>query len=175
MISYTFRNDDLMAVSEGLDIAEDVTGNFYKLSGSQWKRHPYEIKTLSSIRSKGIDSDAFAVLLKGERVQDDCGSRAKIRDFYFICLQDHRILRALAEDGNLRILPLILYILTHELVHIVRFCNFFRSFEAPLKDRNAEEEIVHSITFDILKDLPVPKLDYVLQSYHCHRVCAPEF
>ncbi|NQU15881.1 MAG: hypothetical protein HQ561_17130, partial [Desulfobacteraceae bacterium] len=37
--------------------------------------------------------------------------------------------------------------------------------------RIEEERIVHAITFDILKGISMPELDYVLDSYQGHRVC----
>jgi hypothetical protein len=37
--------------------------------------------------------------------------------------------------------------------------------------RDEEEKIVHATTFDILKDLSLPKLDYVLEAYQDQRIC----
>jgi len=65
----------------------------------------------------------------------------------------------------------MVYIFTHELVHIVRFCNFLKRFDVPEVEREKEEKIVHSKTYEILEDLPVPKLDYILDSYKNHRIC----
>jgi len=95
----------------------------------------------------------------------------KKRDFYFICLQDHLILNALKRDKELGLLSLLVYIFTHELVHIVRFCSFLKRFEASGKEREKEEEIVHTKTYEILNGLQVPNLDYILDSYKGHRMC----
>ena len=166
-----FSQDELKTLSDALDIAEDATGNYFKFSNGQWKKYCYDVKTLSSLSRGEISSFALAVLSKGSRVLNDYESKTKGRDFYFICLQDHLILRALKRDGNLALLPLLVYIFTHELVHIVRFCNFFQRFEVTDKERVEEEEVVHSTTYDILKNFSVSKLDYVLEAYRGHRIC----
>ena len=171
----SFKDHELATVSEALDIAEDITGDFFKFSSGQWRRHAYDVKTLSSLSKKEMSPWAFAMLNKGMREVTGFESKTKNRDFYFICLQDDRILKALKRDRELGLLPLLVYIFTHELVHIVRFCNFLQRFEAGSKRRDREERIVHGLTFEILKDLSVGKLDYVLDSYRNHRICEVSF
>jgi len=160
-----------LLLSEALEIAEDKTSDFFKFSFGQWKRHQYEVKTLSSMKRKEIIPDAFALLRKGSRVVSGFESKTKRRDFYFIFLQDTQILKALKRDKNLDVLPLLVYVFTHELVHIVRFCNFLQRFELAEKERVKEEKIVHATTSDILKGISLPKLDYVLEAYRDHGVC----
>jgi len=166
-----FRINDLSIFSEALEIAEDKTGDFYKFSFGQWKRHRYDVKTFSNLSHKETAPDVFALLNKCSRPVSGFESKTKVRDFYFICLQDPQILKALRRDQNLRVLPLLVYIFTHELVHIVRFCNFFERFEVSGVGREKEERIVHETTFDILKDLSLPRLDYILEAYNRHRIC----
>ncbi len=171
MTYWSFQSENMSAVSEALAIAEDKTGDFYKFSFGQWKRHHYDVKTLTHLNNNEIITHAFALLNKGARVVSNFDSKTKKRDFYFICLQDHQILKALRRDNRLGLLPLLVYIFTHELVHVVRFCNFFQRFEIFGEGRDMEERIVHDTTFGILKDLSLPQLDYVLESYHHHRIC----
>jgi hypothetical protein len=165
-----FGGDTLRTLSEALDVAEDVTGNFYKLSSDQWSRHPYDVKTLGSLNQEEIVRDAFAVLHRGTMVGDDVRDVAQ-RDYYFICLQDDRILAAVRRDKKVSLLPLLVYLFTHELVHIVRFSNFIRRFDALGKTRDEEEAVVHATTHDILRRVPLPKLGYVLEAYRDHRIC----
>lgn len=165
-----FDYEDLVVVGEALEISEDRTGDFYKFSPAQWKRHRYDVKTLSHLSRDEIRSNAFALLNKCSRVTGEAGAKVSNQDFYFICLQDHEILKALRRDKNLRLLSLLVYVFTHELVHIVRFCNFFQRFEISGKGREKEENVVHATTYEILKDLPLPRLDYILDSYRGHRV-----
>jgi hypothetical protein len=81
-------------------------------------------------------------------------------------------LEALDRDRELGMVPLLVYVFTHELVHIVRFCNFSQRFEvSDMKEREREERIVHATTYNILKNLTLHKLDYILQSYENKMVC----
>ena len=172
MAQRLFQNHELITVSEALDVAEDVTGDFYKFSLGQWKRHRYDIQTLpSSLSREEMIPHGFALLRKGTRLTDGFKSKTRVKDFYLIRLQDHHILRALRRDKWGGLLPLLVYIFTHELVHIVRFCNFLQRYEISGAKRIEEERIVHAITFDILKGISMPELDYVLDSYQGHRVC----
>jgi hypothetical protein len=171
MTPSSFTGEDLKAVNEALEIAEDRTGNFYRFSFDQWKRHRYDVKTLSGLKEMEITSNAFALLNKCSSIPRGIELKTRGRDFYFICLQDHQILKALERDTNLTALPLLVYIFTHELVHIVRFCNFFQRYELSGLRREIEEKVVHTTTFQILKNLSLPNLDYVLEAYGDHRVC----
>jgi hypothetical protein len=171
MTNRAFERSNLKTVSDALDIAEDKIGDFYKFSFGQWKRHRYDVKTLSYLSVNEITSYAFALLNKSSDTVRGFESRTRERDFYFICLQDHQILRAMKRDNKLKLLPLLVYVFTHELVHIVRFCNFFQRFEATGKDKESEERLVHTTTYEILNDLALPNLDYILESYHGHRIC----
>jgi len=171
MSLWSFKGENLVTVGEALDIAEDKTGNFFKFSFGQWKKHRYDVKTLLTLTDNEIAPRAFALLNKCSNVTNGFESKTKTRDFYFICLQDHQILKALGRDKNLGLLPLLVYIFTHELVHVVRFCNFFERFEVSGEGREKEERIVHETTFDILKDLSLPRLDYILEAYNRHRIC----
>ena len=72
---------------------------------------------------------------------------------------------AVRRDENLGLLPLLVYVFTHELIHIVRFSNFLQRFEVSEKDRELEEKVVHATTHQVLKSLALPRLEYVLHSY----------
>ena len=165
----TFKKENVATIGEALDIAEDITASFYKFSTGQWKRHIYEVKTLRSLKDDEISEYAFALLNKGSRIGSGYESKTRIRDFYFICLQDHHIIRALDRDGDLKLLPLLIYVFTHELIHIVRFCNFYQRFEVVGENKEKEEKIVHNETYKILKSLSLPKMDYILKAYEGHR------
>lgn len=169
MTYLAFKDDNINTISEALLIAEDNIGDYYKFSPGQWKRHQYDVKTLVSLEEDEITSFAFALLNKCSRVIEGFNSSTKKRDFYFICLQDHLILSALQRDRKLILLPLLVYIFTHELVHIVRFCNFYERYETTGKTRESEESLVHGTTYDILKNTTLQHMDYILDSYKPHR------
>jgi len=172
MVTYEFEPDNLKTVSEALDIAEDATINFFKFSSAQWNRYRYEVKTVSSCGCEDAPEWAFAVLHKGFSEGDESFAPSSRRDYYFICLQDHRILEAVFRDRYLELLPLLVYVFTHELVHIVRFSSFLQRFIVKPESREKEERVVHDTTHRILDKLTVPALGYVLNSYRDHRICA---
>ncbi|NLD37601.1 MAG: hypothetical protein GX654_12110 [Desulfatiglans sp.] len=172
MMTYlAFKDDNINTISEALFIAEDKIGDYYKFSSEQWKKFQYDVKTLASLDENEITSFAFALLNKCTRATEGFDSSTKKRDFYFICLQDHLILNALQRDKDLTLLPLLVYIFTHELVHIVRFCNFFQRYEVSGKTREEEEALVHETTFKILKRIALKNMNYILDSYKHHRPC----
>ena len=171
MALLSFKHHDLIKVSEALDIAEDATVNYFKFSLREWKRYRYDVKTLSSLKEYDVSPDVFALLNKGTKPARGFELRTRNLDFYLICLQDHHILNAVERDEELFLLPLLVYVFTHELVHIVRFCNFFQRFDVASRERDREETVVHAQTFDILKNLLMPRLGYVLDSYRDHRAC----
>jgi hypothetical protein len=166
-----FNREDLLTASEALHIAEDKIGDFFKFSSGQWKRHYFTVRTLAQLAETEIISDAFALLQKHASLQESRDSLAIERDHYSICLQDHQILKAVRRDRELYLLPLLVYVFTHELVHIVRFCNFMQRFEARGRERDKEERIVHLTTYEILRRISMPDLSYVLDSYQNHRIC----
>ena len=162
-----FSQNDILLVGDALDIAEDATGNFFKLSLGQWKKYRYDVKTLCSLNQDEIKPDGFAFLNKGIKVRDSAGRH---EDFYSICLQDHMILKAINRDKELKLLSLLVYVFTHELVHIVRFCNYMKRYDVLGEEKDEVEKAVHETTYNILKDLSVPNLMYILESYKHHRL-----
>jgi hypothetical protein len=59
----------------------------------------------------------------------------------------------------------MVYVLTHELVHIVRFSRFEANFEASWPERCREEDTVHRLTGQILAPLNYLGLAPVWQYY----------
>ncbi|MBN2034698.1 MAG: hypothetical protein JW836_15630 [Deltaproteobacteria bacterium] len=166
-----FNRENILTASDALHIAEDKIGDFFKLSSGQWKKYPFFVRTLANLSEGQIVPDAFALLEKSSTKSDYLEDREKDRDHYFICLQDHEILKALSRDSELCLLPLLVYVFTHELVHIVRFCNFLQRFEVRDREREKEERLVHDTTYKILRRLTMPDLNYVLDSYESYRIC----
>jgi len=159
-------------LGEAVDIAEDMTSNYFKLSLSQWKKHLFDVKTLSNLFGEDIKDNVFALLKKHMTPgKGEVQPMHRRHEFYIICLQDHQILKALQRDRSLKLLPLLAYVVTHELVHIVRFRNFQVRFETQGQNTKIKEEkIVHHTTYEILKELSLPDLSYILGSYNPNRI-----
>ena len=161
----TFGPDDIATVNSASAMAEELVSNHYKMSASQWLKRRYDIRTLTDLDPGEIIQGPFAQIIRyeGHRRNRSLGSSAY--DFYKICLQDHTILAALTENRQLQLFPFILYIVTHELIHIVRFTKFLQQFDAAAEDRLAEEKRVHAMTHQVLTQIKVPGLQDVLAFY----------
>ena len=149
-------------LKEATVIAEEVTSDFFKLS--HWRRARYDILTLEALRDEEISSHALALVAKYDGCHKDRLLRSAAFDFYRVCLQDHNILKTLKHVDYL-MFPLLLYIVTHELVHIVRFSQFLALFEAPEEHKQEEERRVHQLTQKILAPLKVRDMPPVMQYY----------
>jgi hypothetical protein len=151
-------------------MAEELVSNFYKMSASQWLGPRYDVKTLAELNPGEILDGPFAQIIryKGRPKNTTLGSSTY--DFYKICLQDHTILSTVDISSNINLQPFALYIITHELIHIVRFSKFLQNFDASPSERMAEEKRVHQRTHEILKPIRVEGLYNVLAFYNDWRV-----
>jgi hypothetical protein len=157
-------------INNAVAMAEELVSNNYKMSASQWLGPRYDVKTLVELKSEEIIDGPFAQIIryKGQRKNSSLGSATY--DFYKICLQDHIIQSTLEGKPDIELFPFSLYIITHELIHIVRFSKFLQSFEASAKERMAEEKRVHQRTHEILKPVQIEGLKNVLEFYNDWRV-----
>lgn len=164
-----FREDQLAVVESAVNMAEDVTFDAYKISGSEWKWRRYDIKTLSDLEPDEVLFGPFAQIVQYEGRKDGIDLAFLRYDFYKICLQDHSIIKAISENQQLELFPFLLYIMTHELIHIVRFSRFLQSFDASDREKEIEEARVHSETHVVLKNFNVVSLAPVLEFYRACR------
>jgi hypothetical protein len=160
-----FNSSQIVIVNHSVAIAEELVSNHYKMSASEWLHPKYDVKTLADLRPEEIAEGPFAQIIRytGFRKNTSLGSNAY--DFYKICLQDHAIISALDTYPKLKLLPFCLYIVSHELIHIVRFSKFLQNFDASAEEKLLEETRVHDYTHLILQPLNLNGLNYVLDFY----------
>lgn len=160
-----FNPEQIGIINNSVAMAEELVSNYYKMSASQWLRPKYDVKTLADLKPEEIVDGPFAQIIryKGQHKNSSLGSTSY--DFYKICLQDHIILKTLNLTRNLRLFPFSLYIVSHELIHIVRFSKFIQNFDAAPQERMAEEARVHHHTQTILSTVRINGLDDVLEFY----------
>lgn len=165
-----FGSNQLKIVNNAAAMAEELVSNNYKMSASQWLGPRYDVKTLAELKPEEIIDGPFAQIIryKGRRKNTTLGSATY--DFYKICLQDHTIRSTLEHAREIELFPFSLYIIVHELIHIVRFSKFLQSFEASAEERMAEEKRVHQRTHDILQPVQIQGLKKVLDFYNDWRV-----
>jgi hypothetical protein len=161
----SFNPDQITIVTNAVAIAEDLVSNHYKMSANEWLRPKYDVKTLADLTSEEIVDGPFAQIIRYEAKRKDTSLGSSTYDYYKICLQDHAIHAALDKSPDMQLFPFALYIVTHELIHIVRFSKFLQSFDASAEDRMAEEKRVHDKTRMILSDLQINGISDVLRFY----------
>jgi hypothetical protein len=164
-----FEDYALSLVNDAVSMAEELTFNDYKISASEWKRHRYDIKTLVDLKPEEIVSGPFAQIIRYEGRKKKDPLEFAAYDYYKICLQDHYILKALDKNRKLDFFPFLLYIVTHELVHVVRFGKFLQNFQASAEEKVLEESRVHEKTHAILKNVGNIPMDPVFEFYGAWR------
>jgi hypothetical protein len=168
MLQRRFQGSEKSIIQEAVLIAEESTTDFFKLSNSQWRRSRYDILTLEALRDEEISAHALAQLAKYTCCLPGRELKSAHYDLYRICLQDHNILSTLDKETKIALLPLLIYIITHELVHIVRFSHFQQLFDATAEEKEEEEKIVHSLTREILSPFRCPDLKEIGLYYQSH-------
>jgi hypothetical protein len=164
-----FTPGEISIIDKALEISEEVTCNHYHISTGNWKKYGFEVSNLAQLKEEEITPHGLAQIA---RYIFPFPYRIPVytpRDYYRICLQDHNILRVLERQDGIELLPLMVYILTHELVHIIRFRTFMQRFDVDQEAREIEEEKVHQTTYQILKSLKGIKLNTIFDSYLGHR------
>ncbi len=160
-----FNREQIAVINNAVTMAEELVSNYYKLSVTQWLRQKYDVKTVADLAPKEFINGPFAQIIRYTGKRRDTALGSATYDFYKICLQDHAILAALEKFDALQIFPFTLYIITHELIHIVRFSKFLQNFNASATEKRNEEIRVHQKTDTILNPLQVPGLAETLDFF----------
>jgi hypothetical protein len=161
----TFSKDEIIIVNNGVSMAEELVSNHYKMSASEWLRPKYDVKTLADLTPEEIVDGPFAQIVRYEGHHRDTPLGSAVFDYYKICLQDHAIHSTLRKMSDLKLFPFCLYIVTHELIHIVRFSKFLQRFDASPSEKRSEEKRVHESTHQILHPIQVSGMAAVLDFY----------
>ncbi|CAB5130228.1 hypothetical protein D3OALGA1CA_3175 [Olavius algarvensis associated proteobacterium Delta 3] len=160
-----FSNIQILEVNNAVSMAEELVSNYYKMSASQWLRPKFDVKTQAELTPEETVDGPFAQIIRYEGKREDSSLGSSAYDFYKICLQDQAILSILEVQPEIRLAPFVLYIVTHELVHIVRFSRFLQNFDASPDEKMIEEARVHHLTHDILQPERISGMSPVLTFY----------
>src|SRR5262249_310640 len=112
-----------------------------------------------------ICDQAFAQVLCYDCVKRVDGNVVARHELYRICLQDHRILRVAEHGesvGKLDLEAMLLYLLTHEMVHVVRLSQRMQRLDLETEDRTLEELSVEQTTRQILTPVADRALEKVI-------------
>jgi hypothetical protein len=161
-----FSPPEISLVGKMFRRAGDLAEDYFRLGRSGLKNHRYEVKTLAHLSDEETDDKAFAHLCRYLCQKEGRDDHPDNFYFFKICLQDDRILDAVKRSQPfVKLEPLMLYIAAHELVHVVRFNGREIDFDAPLEEKIAEEEKVHSITRSMLQPVAGTDVNLVLDCF----------
>jgi hypothetical protein len=160
-----FEEGELRIVNEAVAIAEEITCDAYKISSAEWRSQRYDVKTLADLSTDEVVEGPFAQIIRYVGRKTETSLSSLEYDFYKICLQDHTILSALKKFPELRLFPFTLYIVTHELIHVIRFAKFLQAFDVSPREKIMEEARVHEKTQAILARAQTPGMGAVFEFY----------
>jgi len=157
-----FTESDLMIVCRAASLAERLTEKHFDLAKDHWKSEPYTILTLKQVDRGLYEPGVFANVIR-YKTRTNQKTRSAPAERYGIVLQDPNILRALLRQSHHDLWTISLFVLTHELIHVVRFNKFSVNFFSEPGARQTEENLVQSITGEILSG--VTNTDRLLAMY----------
>lgn len=163
-----FNAAQIPLTNRAFNDAEKLVSRNFRISEEELKRKRYDVKTLVQLEEHEIKEGAFAHLCKYayEKPAQLPDADIKSFDFYRICLQDNIILDAVERANSfIKFSPLMLYIATHELIHVLRFSNGEIDFDASVEEKEQEEAIVHNLTKFVLQPVKHHDLDIVLDCF----------
>ena len=146
---------DLLAETSAL--AEELVIEAFGLNSRELKNIQYELITEANFWP--LPDFALAGLMRAETMAPLPGKR---RQFYFLFLAEKRV-STLAQGDFLK--ALLLYIFTHELVHMARFARFMASFWMSPQERWVEEQEVHRLTKRLLEPVPSKGLTEIVARF----------
>ncbi|MGC8658001.1 MAG: hypothetical protein ACP5U1_02910 [Desulfomonilaceae bacterium] len=146
-----FTETDRTTVDRAARLAESLVAQYFNLAHDDWIKNPYSLMTWKESAKYLRDTDVFAQTVRFDTRHTGKTQRAEKRDYYYgVLLADPTILRALLRPQRHDLWTLGLFVLTHELVHIVRFRKFGVDFFGTCDERKKEEDVVHKITREML-------------------------
>ncbi len=133
-------------VLRALDEAEERTTGYYCIPPFRWEQLRFDLLTQADHGWEPIPDTMLARVRCLQRL-----NQSRPFDFYRIELNDQRILEA-AERENLtkNLYPFFVYILTHEMIHMVRLSSILNGSDTILPCNETEEHRVHRISRKIL-------------------------
>jgi len=152
-------------VREVLETAEPLVGDYFGVNLGDLDRFPYDLRTLANLDRQEKTRRALAQVCKYEYRKEAELLNRRRKEFYRICLQDDRILNAIQAEPPSMLKTLLLYVVTHELIHVTRFTLEPQRFYLDPKEKGVEERCVHRMTYEILKSFRDPYIGPMLERY----------
>ena len=163
-----FDKKQRLLVGEALATAETLAESYFRIDLDNYEQFPFDLKTLANLKGPEKTRRALAQVCKYE--YSNLQGRRKIipREFYRICLQDDKILNRAAVEVEEMLRPLLLYVVTHELIPVIRFSIEPGKFHLRPEEKQGEEKSVHRMTHEVLDKLRDPLVEVLLGRYRCY-------
>ncbi len=157
-----FQQAHLEILSNTVALSEEIISDCFGLTTDYWLRNPFEVRTLKDEKRMTLPRGVYAHL---EKYGNDWREKFYGKDtrcLYRIVVLDPRVLETTGgREAVIR--PFLLYIMTHELIHVVRFSRF--ECAVSVEDKTEEEGKVHLLTQSVLKGVKIPNLDLVVDFF----------
>jgi hypothetical protein len=145
-----FSNPQRSLIFQALNEAEERIAVYYCIPPFRWEKLPYDLLTREDHGWEPLPEPMLARLRYIQRINLN-----KSFDFYRIELNDGSILAAAERENLLKetcLYPFFVYILTHEMVHMVRLSSILEPCpDAKPPSDETEEERVQGISRRILE------------------------
>jgi len=164
-----FNPTEKQIIYSALEESAAYLSDFYCFAPREWFNHCYDLKTELEVKLNRCNSSAFAEVVQYTPSLKDSSPFPKER--YHICLFDRKILKTLWRYPDLEFYPFMIYILTHELIHIARFCQDFHPFECDEESLQREEQRVNRLTQQVLDAKKSKNLS--MASSFCSSIATP--
>lgn len=151
-----------------MEIAEGLAEDYFKIDLADYEQFPFDLETLANLAEPEKTHRALAQVCKYKYHPRRCQRKISTREFYRICLQDDKILNRIRGESEELLRPLLLYVITHELIHVIRFSMEPTRFHLDLEAKKLEEMSVHRMTHEVLECIRDPNIDTLLERYRPH-------
>ncbi len=141
-----FNLQQLALVRQVQGRSEGLVARRFSIPALPSSLYPYEVATLADLDEHERAAGALAHLVVYQRQR-----ASEVEHHYRVCLQDDIILRRLERWRGASLEDVLTYVLTHELIHVVRFQRDEQSYLASEASRQEEEELVHAATLELLR------------------------
>jgi hypothetical protein len=150
--------------------AEEHTTRYYCFPPHRWQDLRFDLLTRKDRDWQPVPDSVLAKLLRLHKVSPRPNHSY---DFYRIQLNDPSILGvSRRQDFGADLYPFLVYILTHEMVHLVRLSSILEEDPLILGSPDAEESKVDRISRQILCAAPHLQIDPIISKFRL-RHCTP--
>ena len=145
--------------------AEELAEKHFQVDLEDCERFPFDVQTLIHLKREEKTTRALAQVCKYEYQKEVQFQYVRKKSFYRICLQDDKILKTVNKEDAAILKPLLLYVVAHELIHVIRFSLDPGKFHLSPEEKKIEEKNVHRLTYELLRPIEDPQIETLLERY----------